>query len=81
MTEELKPTDPQQADIEPDSPELAQIEAARLLTNDARDRLRSEGFTDDQIRHWAETYVAQEGGTADVRDFYDWISEREDPAG
>lgn len=80
MNQELEPADPEDAGLETESPELAQIEAARVLANDARDRLRSEGFDDDQIRHWAETYVAEVGGTADLRDFYNWISEREDAA-
>ena len=81
MADELEPTTPSDAGVDPETPDLAQIEAARVLTNDARDRLKSEGFSDEQIRKWAETYVAEEGGSADLRDFYNWIEEREDAAG
>lgn len=55
--------------VETETPDLAQIEAARLLANEARDVLQARGFSDDQIRHWADTYVAEEGGTADLADF------------
>jgi len=47
-------------------PELRteEIEGARLLANDARSRLRGDGFTDDEIDAWAITfYTRPEGGT------------------
>jgi hypothetical protein len=56
--------------------ELGQIEGARLLGNDARDRLRADGFTDQQIDEWAETYVAENGG-GEVDEFVAWIGEQE----
>jgi len=36
-------------------------EGARILADEARDRLRDRGFTDEQIREWAETYIPAEG--------------------
>lgn len=77
MKDDLEPALPEEEGVEDETPELAQIEPARKLANDARDRLEAEGFTEKQIRHWAETYVAQEGGSADVEDFIDWISDQE----
>ena len=56
--------------------ELGQIEGARLLGNDARDRLRADGFTDQEIDEWAETYVAENGG-GEVDEFVAWIGEQE----
>jgi hypothetical protein len=48
-------------------PELTidEEEGARLLANEARHRLRADGFTDSEILAWAETYYAT---TADGRD-------------
>lgn len=77
MAEDLEPREPHEAGVEEETPELAQIEAARLLANDARARLEAEGFSDEQIREWAETYVAKEGGTANVSEFVGWIERRE----
>jgi hypothetical protein len=71
------PGDPEDFDVASERPDLAQIEAARLLANDARPALTERGFDDDQIRNWAATYVAEEGGTADVADFLEWIDARE----
>ena len=77
MDDELEPAMPEDEGVPTETPDLAQLEAARLLANDARPRLRSEGFSEAQIRHWAETYVSEEGGSADLRDFLDWIRTRQ----
>jgi hypothetical protein len=53
-----------------------QLEAARLLANDARDELRDRGFGDEQIDEWAKTYVA-EHGSGDVPTFMAWIAQAE----
>lgn len=71
------PGTPEQHDVESETPDIAQIEAARLLANDARQQLNARGFSDEQIRHWAETYVAEEGGTADLPDFFNWIESQQ----
>lgn len=78
MTEDLEPALPSEEGVEDETPDLAQIEPAHKLENDARDRLMAKGFTEKEIRHWAETYVAEQGGSADIDDFIDWIAEKED---
>jgi hypothetical protein len=71
------PESPADAHVVEEVPaELGQIEGARLLGNDARDRLRADGFTDEQIDEWAETYVAENGG-GEVGEFVAWIRAQE----
>lgn len=77
MSKHIEPEDPAEAGVKEETPDLAQIEPAHILANDARDRLEAEGFTHSQIVEWAETYVAEEGGTADVDQFIDWIEQQE----
>lgn len=45
-------------------PELRQVdvEGARLLANEARDRLRPDGFTDDEIDAWTRAYFESDAG-------------------
>ena len=75
--DEPVPETPAEAGIAEEIPaELGQIEGARMLGNDARDRLRADGFTDAQIDEWAETYVAENGG-GEVDEFVDWIRAQE----
>lgn len=78
MEDEPTPARPSDEGVTEETPDLAQVEPAHILANQARGRLESRGFTYPQIREWAEAYVAQEGGTADLEDFIDWIAERED---
>jgi hypothetical protein len=71
------PESPAQAGVTEEFPaELGQIEGARMLGNDARDRLHADGFTDRQIDQWAETYVAENGG-GEVDEFVAWIRAQE----
>ena len=70
------PHDPPEVGVRTEVPDLAQIEGARLLANEARAFLTNCGFTDDQIIHWAETYISREG-SGDVESFVDWIHGRE----
>ncbi|MBW3667262.1 MAG: hypothetical protein KY394_06680, partial [Actinobacteria bacterium] len=74
MEDELSPARPAEEGVPEETPDLAQIEPAHILANDARDELRAQGFTDEQIHKWAETYVAEQGGTADIDRFLDWIA-------
>jgi hypothetical protein len=70
------PADPEKAGVQPETPDAMQLEAARLLANDARDELRDRGFGDEQIDEWAKTYVA-EHGSGDVPTFMAWIAQAE----
>jgi hypothetical protein len=73
---EPKPESPEDAGVAEETPELSEIEGARLLGNDARVRLRADGFDDAQIDEWAETFIAEESsGTVD--DFVAWIVRKE----
>lgn len=51
-------------------PELAieEVEGARLLANEARARLRGDGFTDDEIDEWTDLYYTQPAGGRDEGD-------------
>lgn len=77
MPEDITPTSPEDEGIESSTPDLAQIEAARLLANSSRDRLRAAGLSDDQIEEWADTFIDEEGGTADIDLFVEWIERRQ----
>jgi len=57
-------------------PELGNIEGARLLGNEARDRLHADGFDDAEIDAWAETFIA-DVGSGSVDEFVAWISRQE----
>ena len=70
------PADPEEAGVPERSPDAMQVEAARLLANDARDELRGRGIEDGQIERWATTYVA-EHGSGDVQTFTAWIEQQE----
>ncbi len=58
--------------MEERTPDFSRIEGAQLLADQARESLRREGFTDEEIRKWAETFVA-ERGSGDLDDFLDWV--------
>ena len=64
--------DPEATGIGTEHPELAQLEGAHLLANAARPFLADCGFTDDQVLHWALTYIARQG-SGDVESFVTWI--------
>jgi hypothetical protein len=64
--------DPKAAGIDTEHPDLAQIEGAHLLANQARPFLQGCGFTDDQVLHWALTYIARQR-SGDVTSFVAWI--------
>ncbi|MFN2557057.1 MAG: hypothetical protein ABR592_09320 [Nitriliruptorales bacterium] len=72
----LMPEDPDQAGVTEQEPDSAHIEGARLLANEAREPLRSRGFSDEQIREWAEAYISA-CHTGGVDGLFDWIRDRE----
>jgi hypothetical protein len=73
---EPEPATPEDVGVAEEVPELPQIEGARLLGNDARERLRGDGFDDQQIDAWAETFIA-EVGSGTVEQFVEWIRRQE----
>jgi len=74
---EPTPELPGDANVPEEEPEeLGQHEAVNLLANDARERLHADGFTDQQIRQWAERFIA-ENSAGEVDDFVAWISAQE----
>jgi hypothetical protein len=72
--DDLTPERPRDAGVPEEVPEeLGQIEGGRTLANEARERLRNDGFTDDQIDEWAEAFIAEKSsGTVD--ELIAWIS-------
>lgn len=58
--------------VEPELPEV-DIEGARLLANEARPRLRDDGFTDVEIDEWVRVYFEQ-GHEGDVDGFVAFIA-------
>jgi hypothetical protein len=70
------PTKPEDVGVEEEVPDLPNIEGARLLGNDARKRLHADGFDDQQIDAWAETFIA-EVGSGTVDEFVAWIARHE----
>lgn len=80
MPLELRPEHPRDAGVEERVPELAQIEGARLLANEAAEILGDVGFTEVELEEWALTYIEQEG-SGDVASFVAWIRDRERNAG
>ena len=73
---EVEPQEPHEAGVEEGTPELTNIEGARLLARDARPRLHDQGFDDLQIDEWADAYV-REVGAGDADGFVDWVAEQQ----
>ena len=73
---DLTPEEPHEAGVPEELADSAHEEGARILADEARDQLRERGFTDEQIREWAETYIAEEG-SGSVEGLIDWISRQE----
>jgi len=79
--DDLTPERPRDAGVPETVPDaVTAIEGARILANEARDRLRADGFTDAQIDEWAEAFISEQGsGEAD--DLVAWIAAREHRSG
>jgi hypothetical protein len=54
-------------------PEAAEVESARLLANQARDRLEAHGLEWDEIRRLADEFVSLDRGE-DLETFVEWAS-------
>jgi hypothetical protein len=72
MTEGPQPAEPSEAGVPERTPDAMQLEAARLLANDARSALRDRGFDDQQIDDWAKTYTSRYG-SGSAADLIAWI--------
>ena len=75
------PTCPPDEGVEPArAAGRVEIEGARLLGNEARGRLRADGFGDDEIDAWANAYYVSGAGGADEGDvdgLIAWIAEEQ----
>lgn len=59
-----------------ETPNDTQADSAQIIANEARERLQTRGHSDTEIRELADIYVSEEGMTADVEAFIDWVMER-----
>ena len=59
-------------------PVAAEVESARLLANDVRDRLRTHGIDDETIDRLADRYIAEDLGH-DPGEFIEW-ARRQQPS-
>ena len=73
---DLTPEEPHEAGVPEKLADESHEEGARILADEARGRLKERGFTDEQIREWAETYIAEEG-SGSVDGLIDWIARQE----
>ena len=74
--DDVVPESPRDAGVPVPTARIEDVEPERLLENEARDRLRADGFTDDQILRWAEAYYA-EHTEGDTDDLVNWIRAQE----
>ncbi len=74
---DVEPERPHDSGVAEDTPSTMQVEGAHQLAGDARPLLEDKGFTDEQIRKWADTYISEEG-SGDVTSFVAWIEQRQD---
>jgi hypothetical protein len=56
-------------------PAAPEVESARLLANQASERLTGEGFPEDRIRQLADEFVARDLGE-DVAEFITWARDQ-----
>jgi hypothetical protein len=70
--EKLEPT----SDPGEPEPQAAEVESAKLLANQARDRLHARGLDDEEIRRLANEYIALDIGE-DLDAFVEWANRRE----
>ena len=62
-------TDRERSD--PTEPDPMEVESARLLANEARDRLRGQGLDDDTIEELADEFRTTSQG--DLGEFLGWL--------
>lgn len=74
---DVDPERPHDSGVAEDAPSTMQVEGAHQLAADARPQLEGKGFTDEQIRKWADAYISEEG-SGDVTSFVAWIDQKQD---
>ncbi|HSJ46308.1 MAG TPA: hypothetical protein VK923_16655 [Euzebyales bacterium] len=74
--QDLEPEEPSEAGVSEAEPDVSHVEAARLLADQAGERLEAQGFDREEIRKWADAY-AREEGSGDVDDLVEWIARQE----
>lgn len=74
--DDLEPMQPDALGVDDREPDTAHTEAAHLIADQARATLRARGFTDAEIRHWADAYLRTEH-SGDTDRFLAWIDTRE----
>lgn len=57
-------------------PESEMSDAARRLSKNARSHLISGGFSDGQIRRWADKYSSEDDANTDLAGFLEWVATR-----
>jgi hypothetical protein len=72
----LAPEFPDEAGVDVEPVTIERVEPERMVENEVRARLESDGFTDDQILRWVEAYF-DEHGEGEADDIVAWIRERE----
>ena len=73
---EVEPTAPSDVGVPEPEPTVEDVEPVRLVENEVRERLKREGFTEEQILKWVEAYFAEHTeGSAD--EVIAWIREQE----
>jgi hypothetical protein len=73
---DLTPEEPHEAGVPEKVADQSHEEGARILADEAREQLKARGFNDEQIREWAETYIAEEG-SGSVDGLIEWIARQE----
>ena len=72
----LEPEYPDEAGVETPSVPIERVEPERMLENEVRARLESDGFSDDQILRWVEAFFASHD-EGEAEDVVAWIREQE----
>lgn len=59
--------------IEEPTPDRTEMDRARLLAESAHDTLSADGYDNQRIADWAQSFIADQGQPADVDGFIDWV--------
>jgi hypothetical protein len=54
-------------------PDTAEVESARLLANETKDRLVAHGVPEDEVRRLADEFVALDLASASNDEFVAWV--------